>query len=232
MNVAIIAAAGQGSRMGGRRAKQYLELAGTPIIIHTLQAFEACEAIQEIILVLPEADVSDFSVLARSYKCAKVRAVVPGGATRASSVWHGLQAITPNDSDIVVVHDGSRPLVTTTEITQTVRAAEVSGASILVAPIVDTVKETRDGSVVRTIPRAHLRRALTPQCFRYSILRRAYEEVDVLDPTLTDESALVERLGVPVTVVEGSSQNIKITRPEDLLIAEALLRQKARGKRQ
>ncbi len=92
MNVAIIAAAGQGSRMGGKRAKQYLELAGTPIIIHTLQAFEACEAIQEIILVLPEADVSDFSVLAQSYKCAKVRAVVPGGATRASSVWHGLQA--------------------------------------------------------------------------------------------------------------------------------------------
>ena len=223
MNVAIIAAAGQGSRMGGKRAKQYLELAGTPIIIHTLQAFEACEAIQEIILVLPEADVSDFSVLAQSYKCAKVRAVVPGGATRASSVWHGLQAVTPNDSDIVVVHDGSRPLVTTTEITQTIRAAEVSGAAILVAPIVDTVKETRDGSVVRTIPRAHLRRALTPQCFRYSILRRAYEQVDVLDPTLTDESALVERLGVPVTVVEGSSRNIKITRPEDLLIAEALL---------
>ena len=223
MNVAIIAAAGQGSRMGGKRAKQYLELAGTPIIIHTLQAFEACEAIQEIILVLPEADVSDFSVLAQSYKCAKVRAVVPGGATRASSVWHGLQAVTANDSDIVVVHDGSRPLVTTSEITQTVRAAEVSGAAILVAPIVDTVKETRDGSVVRTIPRAHLRRALTPQCFRYSILRRAYEQVDVLDPTLTDESALVERLGVPVTVVEGSSRNIKITRPEDLLIAEAFL---------
>ena len=223
MNVAIIAAAGQGSRMGGKRAKQYLELAGTPIIIHTLQAFEACEAIQEIILVLPEADVSDFSVLAQSYKCAKVRAVVPGGATRASSVWHGLKAVTPNDSDIVVVHDGSRPLVTTTEITQTIRAAEVSGAAILVAPIVDTVKETRDGSVVRTISRAHLRRALTPQCFRHSILRRAYEQVDVLDPTLTDESALVERLGVAVSVVEGSSRNIKITRPEDLLIAEAFL---------
>ncbi len=137
----------------------------------------------------------------------------------------GCRLVTPNDSDIVVVHDGSRPLVTTTEITQTIRAAEVSGAAILVAPIVDTVKETRDGSVVRTIPRAHLRRALTPQCFRYSILRRAYEQVDVLDPTLTDESALVERLGVPVTVVEGSSRNIKITRPEDLLIAEALLSQ-------
>ena len=223
MNVAIIAAAGQGSRMGGKRAKQYLELAGTPIIIHTLQAFEACEAIQEIILVLPEADVSDFPELAQSYKWAMVRAVVSGGATRASSVLQGLQAVTLKDSDIVAVHDGSRPLVTTAEITQTIRAAEVNGAAILAAPMVDTVKEIQDGLVVRTIPRMNLRRALTPQCFRYSILRRAYEQVDVLDPTLTDESALVERLGVPVTIVEGSSRNIKITRPEDLLIAEAFL---------
>lgn len=223
MNVAIIAAAGQGSRMGGKRAKQFLELAGTPIIIHTLQAFEACEAIQEIILVLPEADVSDFSVFAQSYRLEKLRAVVPGGTTRASSVLKGLQASALNDSDIVVLHDGSRPLVTTVEITQTIRAAEVSGAAILAAPIVDTVKETEDGLVVRTISRALLRRALTPQCFRYSILRRAYEQVDALDSSLTDESALVERLGVPVTIVEGSSRNIKITRPEDLVIAEALL---------
>lgn len=224
MNVAIIAAAGQGSRMGGKRAKQYLELAGTPIIIHTLQAFEACEAIQEIILVLPEADVRDFSAVARPYKLGKVRAVVPGGVTRASSVRLGLQAVTANDNDIVVVHDGSRPLVTSEEITQTVRAAEVSGAAILVTPLVDTVKEIRDSAVTRTVPRDRLRRALTPQCFRYGILRQAYEQVDELDPTLTDESSLVERLGVVVTVVEGSSRNIKVTRPEDLAIAEAMMR--------
>ena len=226
MNVAIIAAAGQSSRMGGKRAKQYLELAGIPIIIHTLQAFEACEAIQAIILVLPEADMNDFSVLAQSYKWAKLRAIVPGGATRASSVWNGLQTVTLNDSDIVAVHDGSRPLVTTAEIVQTIRAAETSGAAILAAPIVDTVKEVQEGSVVRTIPRERLCRALTPQCFRYSILRRAYEAADLLDASLTDESALLERLGVPVTIVEGGSQNIKITRPEDLLIAEALLSSK------
>jgi 2-C-methyl-D-erythritol 4-phosphate cytidylyltransferase len=223
MNVAIIAAAGQGTRMGGKRAKQFLELAGIPIIIHTLQAFEACEAIQEIILVLPEADVRDFSAVARPYKLGKVRAVVSGGVTRASSVRLGLQAVNANDNDIVVVHDGSRPLVTSAEITQTVRAAEVSGAAILVAPLVDTVKEVRDGVVIRTIPRDQLRRALTPQCFRYEILRQAYEEVDELDASLTDESSLVERLGVAVTVVEGSSRNIKVTRPEDLIVAEALL---------
>ena len=224
MNVAIIAAAGQGTRMGGKRAKQFLELAGIPIIIHTLQAFEACEAIQEIILVLPEADVRDFSAVARPYKLGKVRSVVPGGVTRASSVRLGLQAVKANDNDIVVVHDGSRPLVTSEEITQTVRAAEVSGAAILVAPLVDTVKEVRDGAVTRTVPRDQLRRALTPQCFRYGILRQAYEQVDELDPALTDESSLVERLGVAVTVVEGSSRNIKVTRPEDLAIAETMMR--------
>ena len=224
MNVAIIAAAGQGTRMGGKRAKQFLELAGIPIIIHTLQAFEACEAIQEIILVLPEADVRDFSAVAQPYKLGKLRAVVPGGDTRASSVLQGLQAVKANDNDIVVVHDGSRPLVTPAEITQTVQAAEVSGAAILVAPLVDTVKEVRDGAVLRTVPRDQLRRALTPQCFRYGILRQAYEQADRLDVSLTDESSLVERLGVTVTVVEGSSRNIKVTRPEDLVITEALFR--------
>jgi len=224
MNVAIIAAAGQGTRMGGKRAKQFLELAGIPIIIHTLQAFETCEAIQEIILVLPEADVRGFSAVARSYKLEKVRAVVPGGVTRASSVLNGLKAVTANDSDIVVVHDGSRPLVTSAEITRTVQAAEIGGAAILVAPIVDTVKEVRDGTVTRTLPREQMRRALTPQCFRYGILRQAYEQVDALDPALTDESSLVERLGVAITVVEGSSRNIKVTRPKDLVIAEALIK--------
>lgn len=224
MNVAIIAAAGQGTRMGSKRAKQFLELAGTPIIIHTLQAFEACEAIQEIIVVLPEADINDFSELAQRYHLKKLRAVVAGGTTRASSVLRGLNALTAIEADIVAVHDGSRPLVTVQEITETVRAAQVSGAAILAAPMVDTVKEVAGGSVVKTIPRAHLRRALTPQCFRYAVLRQAYEQVDELDASLTDESSLVERLGVSVSVVEGSLRNIKITRPEDLLIAEAMLR--------
>ena len=223
MNVAIIAAAGQGSRMGGKRAKQFLELAGKPIIIHTIQAFEACEAIQEIIVVLPPADVTGFSAIARPYNLGKVRAVVSGGVTRVSSVLRGLQALERQDKDIVAVHDGSRPLVTPAEITRTVQAAEDSGAAILAASMVDTVKEVRDGVVTATVPRNDLRRALTPQCFRYEILRQAYEQVDELDTTLTDESSLVERLGMPVTVIEGSSRNIKVTQREDLVVAEALL---------
>jgi 2-C-methyl-D-erythritol 4-phosphate cytidylyltransferase len=224
MNVAIIAAAGQGTRMVGMPPKQFLELAGTPIIFHTLKAFEQCEMIHEIIVVLTAAQISNFLVLAKQRGHKKIVAVVPGGATRAESVLQGLQAADERPPEIVAVHDGVRPFVTQDEISRTVEAAQVEGAAILVTTPIDTMKEIRDGAVVKTLRRADLRNALTPQCFRYKLLRRAYEEVNVSDPELTDESSLVERLGVKIAIVEGSSRNIKITRPEDLAIGEAILK--------
>ncbi len=225
MNVAIIAAAGQGTRMGGNRAKQFLELAGTPIIIHTLRSFELCEAIHEIILVLPAQDTAGFLAIAEKHRLRKLSKIVPGGTTRAESVLKGLLAVRSATAEIIAVHDGVRPFVTADEITRTVKAAEVNEAAILAAAVTDTIKEVRNGIVAKTLPRTALRRALTPQCFRFELLRRAYEQVDVLDPELTDESALVERLGVKVTIVDGSSRNIKITDQADLLVGEALLRQ-------
>ncbi len=225
MNVAIIAAAGQGTRMGGNRAKQFLELAGTPIIIHTLRAFELCEAIQEIILVLPAQDTAGFLAIAEKHRLRKLSKIVPGGTTRAESVLKGLLAVRSTTAEIVAVHDGVRPFVTGDEITRTVKAAEVNDAAILATAVIDTVKEVSNGTVARTLPRTGLRRALTPQCFRFELLLRAYAQVDLLDPELTDESALVERLGVKVTIVEGSSRNIKITGPEDLALGEVLLRE-------
>ena len=225
MNVAIIAAAGQGTRMGGSRAKQFLELAGTPIIIHTLRSFELCEAIQEIILVLPAQDTAGFLAIAEKHRLRKLSKIVPGGTTRAESVLKGLLAVRSATAEIIAVHDGVRPFVTAEEITQTVKAAEVSQAAILVAAVTDTIKEVSNGIVAKTLPRTALRRALTPQCFRFELLRRAYEQVDVLDPELTDESALVERLGVKVAIVEGSSRNIKVTGPEDLALGEVLLKE-------
>lgn len=225
MNVAIIAAAGQGRRMGGDRAKQFLELAGTPIIIHTVQAFERCDIIQEIVVVLPAEDAVGFLALVDTHSLRKVTQVVPGGATRAESVRRGFQAIRPATAEIVAIHDGVRPFVTSDEIALTVAAARHHGAAILVAPAIDTIKEVADGNVVRTLNRTQLRRALTPQCFRYSLLRDAYEQADVFDPDLTDESVLIERLGLKVATVDGSSRNIKITRPEDLTVGEVLLRE-------
>jgi 2-C-methyl-D-erythritol 4-phosphate cytidylyltransferase len=225
MNVAIIAAAGQGTRMGGNRAKQFLELAGTPIIIHTLRSFERCESIQEIILVLPSQDTAGFLAIAGKYRLPKLSKIVPGGTTRAESVLKGLLAVRSATVEIVAVHDGVRPFVSAEEIARTVKAAELNQAAILGAAVTDTIKEVSNGVVVKTLSRMALRRALTPQCFRFELLRRAYEQVDVLDPELTDESALVERLGVKVTIVEGSSRNLKITNQEDLVLGEALLKE-------
>lgn len=223
MNVAIVVAAGHGSRMGGELAKQFLELRGVPILIHAIRAFEESETIQEIIAVVPATHSANFVALANEYGLRKLSKVIPGGITRSESVFNGLQAVRGATAEIVAVHDGVRPFVTADEINRTVAAAQQHEAAILVAPVTDTIKQIEDGRVVGSLNRASLRRALTPQCFRYSLLRRAYESVDVHDPDLTDESMLVERLGVKIMTVAGSPKNIKITTPHDLIIAGALL---------
>jgi 2-C-methyl-D-erythritol 4-phosphate cytidylyltransferase len=225
MNIAIIAAAGTGSRMASDRPKQFLQLAGTPIIFHTLKPFELCDSIQEVIVVLPAEESAAFLAQAGRHGLRKLTRVVPGGATRADSVKRGLMAIRSATAEIVAVHDGVRPFVTVEEIESTVEAAARDGAAILAAPVTDTIKLVKGESIVKTLDRRNLRQALTPQCFRYELLRRAYDEADVNEPSLTDESALVERLGQAVTIVAGSARNIKITTPQDLLIAEALLRE-------
>ncbi len=224
MNVAIIAAAGQGSRIGGDRAKQFLELDGIPVIVHTVRRFEACAAIDEVIVVLPAEETAGFLSLAKGFGLRKVSRVVAGGATRAESVRRGLEVV-PEGTEIVAVHDGVRPLVTPDEIARTMDSARAGGAAILVAPVTDTIKEVSGGRIVGTPPRAKLRRALTPQCFRYDILKQAYDHLDRFEGEITDDSTLVERLGAPITLVDGDSRNIKITRPEDIAVAEALLKQ-------
>ena len=223
MNIAIIAAAGAGTRLASDRPKQFLLLAGTPVIIHTLKVFEQCESIHEVIVVLPAAESAGFLSLAGKHGLRKVARVVPGGVTRADSVKRGLLAIRAATAAIVAVHDGVRPFVTREEIESTVALAQTDGAAILVAPVTDTVKQISDGRVVRSLDRGELRRALTPQCFRYELLREAFVNADVNDPSLTDESALVEQLGHPISVIEGSARNIKITTAEDLAIAGAML---------
>ena len=223
MNIAIIAAAGAGTRMASDRPKQFLLLAGKSVIFHTLKPFEECDSIHEVIVVLPAEESAGFLAMAGKYGLRKLARVVPGGATRADSVKRGLMAIRSATAEIVVVHDGVRPFVTVGEIESTIAAAQSDGAAILVAPVTDTIKQVSDRAVVKTLDRSVLRRALTPQCFKYELLRQAYQRADVNDPSLTDESALVEQLGHRVTVVEGSSRNIKITTAADLVIAEALL---------
>ena len=224
MNVAIVVAAGKGTRLGGNQPKQFLELCGVPIIIHTLRQFERCKEINEIIVVVSAEGTAAFSSLAQKFKLSKLSGVVAGGATRAQSVRRGLNAI--SSAEIVAVHDGVRPFVTPDEIDRVVTAARADGAAILVAPVADTIKDIENGRVKRTPPRTNLRRALTPQCFRYDLLKRAYDQLDEVEAAgdeVTDDSLLVERLGAEIIAVEGSARNIKITREEDLVVAEAIL---------
>jgi len=225
MNVAIVVAGGKGVRFGGDRPKQFLELNGTPIIVHTLRQFELSQQIEKVIVVLPAPEIAGFQSLIDKSGLRKISRVVVGGETRARSVGSGLAAI--DEAEVVAVHDAVRPLVTHDEIDRCVTAAAESGAAILAATVSETIKEVADSRIVRTIARAQLRRALTPQSFRFDLLKRAYQDLDALETSgvdVTDDSFLVERLGIAVSVVEGSGRNIKITTPEDLAMAEAILR--------
>lgn len=217
MNTAIIVAAGSGSRFGSDKPKQFVEINGKPLIVHTIERFQAAPSIDKIVLVLSADAIQEFSPDSSLTKLSKV---VAGGVTRARSVLAGLEAAV--GCDLVAVHDGARPLVSVEEIERTVAKAAVTGAACLVAEVSDTMKHVEGGEIVRTVDRSKLRRALTPQAFRYDILKRAFLRAD-LDAAVTDECLLVERLGIPIACVEGSSRNIKITRPEDLLIAASLL---------
>jgi 2-C-methyl-D-erythritol 4-phosphate cytidylyltransferase len=226
MIFAIIVAAGKGERAGGGQAKQFREVSGAPIIIHTLSRFEQCASVGEVVLVAPADACGEALALAAASGMRKVSAAVAGGETRAESVWNGLRAVGGRGAvadDIIAVHDGVRPFVTPEEIDRVVREAEASGAAILAAPVVDTIKEVERGRVTGTPERRKLWRAQTPQCFRFGLLRRAYEQALASGLDATDDSALVERLGVPVSVVEGGARNVKITTPQDFALAEVLV---------
>ncbi len=222
MNFAIIAAAGSGERAGGGRAKQFREISGTPIIIHTLRRFEQCASIEKVVVVAPSGEVNETLTLIAEYGLRKVLFVRPGGASRLESVWKGLQALSAESPEVVAVHDAVRPFVTPEEVDRVMAEAEKSGAAILAAPVVDTIKEAAAGRVARTPDRARLWHAQTPQCFRYELLVRAYERALAENIEATDDSALVERLGTLVSIVEGGAHNVKITTPRDFALAEIL----------
>jgi 2-C-methyl-D-erythritol 4-phosphate cytidylyltransferase len=223
MNTAIIVAAGSGTRFGTKTPKQFLEILGKPLIIHTLFAFENCPQIDAIVLVLASTETANFLKIIGKYNLKKLVKIVSGGNSRAESVLKGFNAIRQTNAEIVAVHDGARPCVTSTEISQTIEKSRETGAACLVASVTDTIKEVADGKIINTIDRNKLRRALTPQAFRYDILKRALNENEIGE-IATDECYLVEKLGVEVSIVEGKSTNIKVTTQEDLAIAEQILK--------
>jgi 2-C-methyl-D-erythritol 4-phosphate cytidylyltransferase len=222
LNIAIIPAAGIGARMNADRAKQMLELGGVPVLVHTLRRFEACDAVDQVILVLQPALTSEVLTLIPRYNLKKIARVVGGGAERQDSVYRGLQVIKEEDAGIIVIHDAVRPFVRPEEIRVVIERAAATGAVVMAMGAVDTIKQVKSGRVQRTLDRRRIYHAQTPQAFRYAVIREAYERAYADGFTATDDSQLVERIRHRVSVVEGSPVNIKITRPFDLKVAEAI----------
>lgn len=213
----LVVAAGAGKRFGG--PKQFAYLRGQPVLEWTLERFQAHEAIDDIVLVLPdEQDMKHYRL-----RYPKIVDTVRGGDRRQDSVWQGFRLLKGSETGIVLVHDGARPLVSPELIGRVIAAARVLGAAVPVLPVEETVKEVRDGSVVRTLDRTSLVRAQTPQGFLYPLLKRALEAARKDRFQGTDEASLAERAGIPVAAVDGEPRNIKITTPVDIKIAEALL---------
>ena len=221
---AIIVAAGTGSRFNSSTPKQFVELAGKPVVEHTLERFQRAASIDGIVQVLAADRIAAFDM-----HLDKLEKIVEGGATRAESVLNGLNAV--GDADVVAVHDGARPLVSVDEIDRTIAKAKETGAACLVAPVTDTIKTISGNEIAGTLDRSRLRRALTPQVFKTEVLRRAFELGD-LSEAVTDECYLVEKLGHPIAFVEGKPRNIKITTAEDLILAEAILAENSEGRSQ
>ena len=221
---AVVPAGGCGMRMGSNIPKQFLTLGDVPLLVHALKTFEFSSIISEIILVVPEDDCAYCREhIVRSYGLKKISRTVGGGRRRQDSVLNGVQATNPN-SDIVVVHDAVRPFVTERMIADAVEAARKHGAAIVAIPVRDTLKCAKpEGLIEGTLNREELWLAQTPQAFRRDILLRAHElsEADGVDAT--DDAFLVERMGLPVGIVQGSFDNIKVTRPEDLQMGQAIL---------
>ncbi len=222
----IIPAAGQGKRMNSSLPKQFLLLKDRPILAHTLGVFQKMDMIDEIIVVVGESEQPSVQEIINSYYVTKVSAIVIGGKERQDSVYAGLLAAT---GDLILVHDGARPLLTTDRVTELIESARVTGASILAVPVKDTVKEVNSTyQVVRTPERKSLWAVQTPQAFRYDLLQRAFQKAKKDNFLGTDESSLVERLGINVSVVMGHYENLKITTPEDIDIADAILSRRGR----
>lgn len=221
--VAIIPAAGQGKRMKSKLNKQYLTLIDKPVLVHTLDTFQNNELITEIIVVARE-DELEFcrQEVVDKYGFDKVKKVIAGGSTRQESVYNGLQA--SKVVDYVVIHDGARPLLTGEVLQKAIRQAREHKAVGVAVPVKDTIKVIDEGKFVKQTPaRDKLWAIQTPQIFTYDLILRAYEQARRQGVQGTDSSMLVEKLGEPVKLVKGSYENLKVTTPEDLVIAEAII---------
>lgn len=222
--LAIILAGGTGKRMGAATNKQFLLMENKPIIVHTLQVFEECRAIDGIYLVVNQRDLPVIQEeILENYRFNKILKLVIGGKLRQDSVRNGLEAI-ESPCDIVVIHDGARPFISPSFIEKGVFLMEMYDAVIPALPVHDTIKViSKEGFVVKTLERDSLWHVQTPQTFKYELIVKAYREGTIKKHYGYDDAAFIEHMGKKVKVIEGSPYNMKITTPEDLTIAKGLL---------
>lgn len=210
--------------------KQFIELAGTPVLIHTLRAFAQVPEVSGMVVAVRATERERLTTHISEHGFADRVRVVEGGDTRQESVFHALQAIQCDPDDLVLVHDAVRPLIEPAVISRLIEAVQKHSAAIVGLPAVDTIKQverTADGAIITaTIPREYIVQAQTPQGFRFEMLRKAFAEAEADGFAGTDEASIVERAGAQVFVVPGSPSNIKITQPGDLELAEFYLRQR------
>jgi 2-C-methyl-D-erythritol 4-phosphate cytidylyltransferase len=222
---AIIVAAGQSERFGGGLPKQFRALAGRPLLAWTIERFEKATSIDSITLVVAEEHLLYAGEkVVDPFGFHKVTRIVPGGEVRRESVLKGLERL-PLSTGLVAIHDGARPLVSPADIDAVVALAAKERAAMLAAPVTDTVKRVKEGYVMSTLERNALYLAQTPQAFQYDLILKAHRQANESGLDVTDDAALVERLGFKVRVVEPSRPNFKITRREDLIAAEAFLKE-------
>ncbi len=231
MNAAVIVAGGKGLRLRGTVKKQYRLLAGLPVLAHTLLAFDRCIEVEKIFLVVPPGDITDCQeeLLPGVAPLTTPVQWVAGGLRRQDSVYHGLLAC-ENQAAIVLIHDGVRPLISPRIMLDAIEGARAHGACIPAVPASETLKQgDENGWIQTTLARERIWLAQTPQTFAYDIIRQAHEAARLQGIAATDDALLVERLGKPVRIIPGSRLNIKITTPEDLILAEALLKARSGG---
>jgi 2-C-methyl-D-erythritol 4-phosphate cytidylyltransferase len=226
---AILPAAGLGTRMGSEKPKQFLELEGTPIVIHSLRRISSCPLVTNIIIATRGDVIPELEERIRKERFTQPVRVVRGGDSRQESVGQALKEV-PNDTEIVLVHDAVRPFVTCEQITRVIEEARRCQAAILGIPAMDTVKEVKRASlpedvalITATIPRERVVLAQTPQAFSTKLLKEAFARAQADGVSASDEAGMVERLGHDVHVVLGSERNIKITKPSDMDLARFYL---------
>ena len=225
---ALIAAGGSGSRMGANVPKQFINIKNKPILIHTITVFDLCPDIDDIVIISREDDIDYIKELTQKYNIKKVSDIVTGGETRQKSIINGLNKVT---GDIVLIHDGARPFVTHTQIKTLIDEIKVFSAVSLGIPVTDTLKLSKDSTIVKTVDRENLYGIQTPQGFKTDLIKKAHKYALENSLSVTDDCSVCEAMGIDVKIVTGSPLNIKITTPDDLILAEGILNMEEKSMR-